>query len=287
VRRGRAWSRGWAIGWVFALGLFCVPVVSAEELESEPRDRWEEDEAARVAEEHYRMATSLYGQGRYREAVEEFDRSLEWIDDPLVHCSRAVPLIRLGDLREAHRSMVNCEDAFPEGSLDRAEVVAQSEAVRVVIEHLRVQAIGVATQAVPVPLTDVAVEEEPEEIGRRRGSTGLLLAGAGGLVVAGGLGGGAAIWDAGSAGLVDEFLRQSEGGEGTSAERHAELQAELEERQMVFRGLVLASAGMAVVGTGLLVAGLVARPRRENSGVALEVDVDGRGALMVGVHLRF
>ncbi len=240
-----------------------------------------DDDTTRVqlAEEHYRMAAELYGQGRYREALAEFDRSLELVDDPLVYCNRAVPLIKLGELREAHRSLVICQDAFPEGSEDRGFVEAEAEAVRVVLEVVRPGAMQTAAGMAMGPVEVPPVEVEPvERPGRALRVTGVVAMGVGA-----GLGVGAVVWDQSSAGLVEEFLQESQGGPGTSRERHQELAAEIEERQRIHRGLTVGAVAVGAIGAGLWGVGMV-QGRRGRGEAAVTV---GDGEVGVAMRLRF
>ena len=238
----------------------------------------EEEVAAMLkAEEHYRMAVQLYGQGRYRESVEEFDRALELYEDPLVHCNRAVPLLRLGELREARESLEVCRDSYEEESEDHRTIDAQVQGLKIIIEEVMPRSVEVARDIAAGPR---AVGEQVVPVSDPRlggvGGAGIVLMAAGATT-----GVMALVVDVRSSELVEEFQRQSRGGEGTSAGRHEELRQELEGRQTLFYGLSAAAVGLGVVGSGLLGVELW-RIRGERALMEVEMGVGE-----VGVRVRW
>lgn len=233
-------------------------------------------EEVELADEHYRMAVALFGQGRYRESVAEFDRALEILEDPLIHCNRAVPLIKLEELREAHRSLERCRDAYPEGSQERSEIAAEAAAVGLILEVVRPIAMEVAARSPE----RVQIPDEVEGPERRQGPGWMVFSGAGLLGAGAALGAGALVWDLQSASVVEEFLIESEGGPGTSQERYEELYQEVAQRQQVFRILAISGASTALVGAGLLAAGILGRPAPLEAGLQ-------EGGVQISVRLHF
>ena len=247
----------------------------------------DELEAMEAAEAHYQMAVQLYGQGRYRESVEEFDKVLELHDDPIVHCNRAVPLIEIGRLAEARTSLVACREGYPEESADYREVTAEIEALTVTLDVVEPRARDVAEsvagadddgdEAQPVVLEPPPVDEADGGGASTVQMMGLVLLGTGI-----GLGGAAAVVDWRSADMVEEYRQQSLGGEGTSAQRHAELRGQIETRQRIFWGLAITGGAAATVGLGLSAWGLFRGSKDE--GVSVDVGMD---RLMANWAVRF
>lgn len=284
----RKWA--WFLSILLAMTFSMAAVVWAQQDGSDPEQaQADADDLREAAEEHYRMAVQFYGQGRYRESVEEFDRSLDLYDDPVVHCNRAVPLIKLEELRQARQSLLACRDGFDEDSEDRAQVDAQAEALRVIIESVRPTSVEIAREIAmgPAERPDETLDRAPpiylpsppvaQERTNRVAVTGLIFLGAGAA-----LGGAAAIVDFQSADMVAAYREESQGGEGTSAQRHDELRQQIETRQRIFWGLAGAGASTAVLGVGLLSWGLLRGSG--DSGAYMHISGDG---LEAGWLLRF
>ncbi len=268
----RALVRLLAIAVVF---IVLVGGAAAEEMDLSAEEV-EELEAIEAAEYYYRMAVQFYGQGRYRESVDEFARALELHDDPVMHCNRAAPLIKLEELRAARRSLERCRDGLPAGSDDQAQVDAQAEALRVIAEVVRPQSVELAREIDRGPLPVMVappIDPEPPVEARstgRLGVTGLITFGVGA-----GLGTAAAVIDVRSAAVVDEFLRQQQGGEGTSEAQYQEARREVEFRQRVFWSLAGTGLGLATVGLGLWSWDFFRSPGEATSGVIFNVDTEG------------
>ena len=273
---------------LLAIAVVCVGLVggaAAEEVELSAEEV-EELEAIEAAEYYYRMAVQFYGQGRYRESVGEFDRALELHDDPVMHCNRAAPLIKLGELRAARRSLESCRDGYPAGSEDQAQVDAQAEALRVIAEIVRPQSMELAREIdrgpAPVVVAPPRVDPEPPVEARSTGRLGVA-----GLIILGGgagLGTAAAVIDVRSAAVVDEFMRQQQGGEGTSLAQYQEARREVEFRQRVFWSLAGTGLGLATVGLGLWSWDFFRSPGESASGGYFSIDTEGVNA---GWRLQF
>lgn len=239
------------------------------------------------AEQHYRMAVQFYGQGRYRESVEEFDMAIALHDDPVMHCNRAVPLIRLGELREATQSLRLCRDSYAEEDPERAVVDAEVAALSLIIDIVSVRslemvgAIGSKERGERAVVVAPTPQVEPIK-GRRvsgKGVAGMALIGAGALA-----GVGAAVLDMVSAPMVEEFREQSRGGIGTSPGRHEELRLQIQQRQRLFWGLTGAGVAVASVGAGLIIWELTGAMKEDARAVSLQI---GRDQFAVELQLRF
>lgn len=259
------------------LALAVVLLLFCGTLSAQPVEGSEDIGQAEQAEQHYRMAVQFYGQGRYRESVEEFDLAIELHDDPVMHCNRAVPLIKLGELREARQSLILCRDSYAAEDQERAEVDAEVLALGLIIDAVSSRSLEVvrsiqsrreakaAVVFAPVP------EPEPDS-GRRvgaKGVVGMSLLGAGALA-----GVGAAILDWMSGSMVDEFRDQSRGGPGTSAARHEELRGQIQQRQRLFLGLTGASVALSTIGATLVVWELTNVARSDGQGLSLQAGAD-------------
>ncbi|RAL20171.1 hypothetical protein DL240_18305 [Lujinxingia litoralis] len=235
-------------------------------------------DAAQRAEVHYQMAMRLFNQGRYREAVEEFDQALVLLDDPIFWCNRAVPLMKLDEMDAARESLASCRDGLPAGSEDRAQVDAQLAALTVAVRQVRARARELASwEKMPLPVVAPRVEEVEGMSGRS--VAGWSVAGAGVALV-----GAAWIIDLRSAGVVETFQQAS--AQGGSRERYDALRSEVALRQRVVWSLAGVGAAAALVGTGLLTWDVLADDAEPGSGVRLAVEpVGGAGVVGVGVRL--
>lgn len=274
------------------VGVAAIPAADGQE----PVD---DADVAEDAEAHYRMAIQLFGEGRYRESVQEFDRVLELHEDPVVHCNRAIPLIELGRLAEAHTSLAACRDGYPEGSQDRGEVAAELEALEVTLDAIRPATMEVIDDVIAAEAVETRPEDdgddedesdvaEPEEVVEPPApaveepavsddETGLSWARITALVAGGvglGMGGAAAVVDWQSADLVEEYRQESQGTSGTSAARHTELRDRIETRQRLFWGLAGGGAAAIVTGIGLWSWDALRTPDRRTS---LSIGFDDAG----------
>lgn len=265
-----------------------VVLFSWGSLAAQPAERAEPVGELERAEQHYRMAVQFYGQGRYRESVEEFDLAIGLQEDPVMHCNRAAPLIKLGELREARESLRRCRDGYAPGDSERAYVDAEVAALGLVLDRILPRSKEVVRGLIEGPPTvEGSAEVEflaPADPGPRRrlsgrGVAGISLVGVGALGAAG-----AVVLDILSASMVEEFRRQSEGGPGTSAARHEELRLQIEQRQGLFWGLTLGSVAAVSLGAGLMIWDLARGDDEVRQGVSLR---GSGGQVEVQLHLRF
>lgn len=232
-----------------------------------------------AAEQFYQTAMQFYGQGRYREAVDAFDRSLALVNDPLVHCNRAVPLLRLDEIREARDSLRICRSSYPVASEDHHAIDAQIKVLTLVVDVVRPRSKEVAQTiamgvARPAKSRVVVSPREPRLSGV--GGSGIALLS---VAVVGGVA--AFVVDRQSVGLVEAFQTESLGGEGTSQARYDELAEEVRGRQILFYGVSAASIGLGVIGATMLGVDLF-RVRRDRLELRVEPGIDG-----FFVHGRF
>ncbi|MFP4599014.1 MAG: hypothetical protein ACLFVJ_12225 [Persicimonas sp.] len=198
------------------------------------------------ADQHYGEAVRLFGEGRYREAIEEFDRAIELSDESVFFCNRGIALIKLNEWNAALDDMHACRQRFEGDDEELAQIDAQYRGLHAFVRGVRPHAVEVARDIASggVSETGVAVDEPSpwtlELAGHLSLGTGSVLLTA------------AVMLDYLSADLKDEFVTQSNGGPGTSPQRHAELGDELETRQNVFAGLTISGAALAVTGVSIL-----------------------------------
>lgn len=252
--------------------LICLGSSSALAQTSEGAE--EAESRLEEAEHHYQLGAQLFGQGRYREALEAFDRSLTAFDDPLVHCNRAAALLRIDEVRGARDALIICRDSYENGSEDFQFIDAQVHGLTIYVEYVRPRSIEVARDIAmgpperrePLEEPFLAAELEPRLSGL--GGSGIVLLS---VAVAGGVG--AFVFDLRSAALVEAYRRESLGGPGTSRERYQSLREELEERQAVFQVISLASIGFGVLGATMLGVDLV-RVSRDRKVLSLDIERD-------------
>lgn len=204
-------------------------------------------DASAQAESHYQLAVRFYGEGRYREAVYEFERAIGVMPEAIFYCNRAVALIKLDEMEAALRSMVECRDRFEGDDEELHQIDAQTRALEIVARSVRLQAVVVArdmSMGMAMPVQPVVVVEPSRGTASRYGYLGLGL-GAGLLASA-------LVLDWASADLRQDYVTQSRGGPGTSEAQHALLADRLRSRQQAFYGLVGGAAAVSVVGAGLL-----------------------------------
>lgn len=198
------------------------------------------------ADRHYGEAVRLFGEGRYREAIEEFDRAIELSDESVFFCNRGIALIKLNEWNAALDDMHACRDNFEGDDEELAQIDAQYQGLHTFVRGVRPRAVEVARDIASGGISETVVPVEDESPWTLE-LAGHLSLGTGSVLLTA-----AAMLDYLSADLKDEFVTQSNGGPGTSPERHAELRDELETRQNVFTGLTISGAALAVTGVSIL-----------------------------------
>lgn len=195
------------------------------------------------AERHYQTAVVLLSEGRYLEALNEFDAAIELSPQAIFYCNRALVLIKLKDTTEAVASLKSCRDNFEGDATELAQIDAQYQGVRAYDEILRPHAINTAQDIATGPIK----RQPPEQDAWHADDFGLIFMGLGAAFLAS-----AVTLDLLSADLHDSFIEQSQGGPGTSQARYDELKDDIEFRQNVFWGLTGAGALLVVAGGGLV-----------------------------------
>lgn len=200
-----------------------------------------------AADQHYGEAVRLFGQGRYREAIEEFDRAITLSPEPVFYCNRGIAFIKINEWEGALDDLRTCRQTYEGSEAEIAQIDAQYQGLRTFVRDVRPRAIEVAQdiasgELAPKVVT-VAEPEDPwnvELLGHLSTGTGAVLLTA------------ALTLDYLSGDLRDEFVAESQGGPGTSAKRYRELRDELETRQNVFTGLTISGATLVVTGVSVL-----------------------------------
>lgn len=214
-------------------------------LGSVPLAAQESTDPARRADIHYQTAVRLFGEGRYREALDEFDKAIAIQELPVFHCNRALVLLKLQETEEAVRSLRVCRDGF-EGQEEYASIDAELKGVSAYQYTLRPQAITVARDIASGELE--APEAAKPAPGWDLADFGYLTTGLGAALLASAL-----TIDLTSGSLTDDFKQESEGGPGTSTQRYNELRDQVEVRQDVFTILLISGAAVTATGIGMVV----------------------------------
>lgn len=195
------------------------------------------------------MAIELYGRGRYREAIEEFDKAIALSpQDPVLLCNRGVALLQIGEVSRARSDVSSCLEKTQDPGQQAvvgAQLAAMSSILDAVGPRARRVARAVADGAKPKdPIKDPVRPNPVPREGWGMFEFGLVAAGTGVTLMAG-----SAILDLASAGLVQEFKDASRG--GVPRARYDELRAEVETRRTIFYSLLASGAVLTAVGAGL------------------------------------
>lgn len=130
-----------------------------------------------AAESRYQTAVRLFGEGRYREALDEFDAAIALSPESIFYCNRAIVLIQLREPQEALESLRICQQTFTGDEAELAQIDAQRAAVDVAVNVLRPGATSTVS-AINAPQLDDSAERWT------RANTGYLVLGLGGALFA-------------------------------------------------------------------------------------------------------
>lgn len=228
-----------------------------------------------LAESHYQLAVRLFGEGRYREALDEFDAAIALYSDPIFHCNRGIVLLQLAEIEGSLRSLLECEASFEGEESEKAQINAQALGIQTFLTHIRPAAISTASSLSQADAPMIV--EIPAESGWKLRHTGILLvSSAAALSVA------ALVLDLQSAELKQQFIEESRGEPGTSRQRYEELRSSLERRQYLFVGL----SGAAVLSAGIGLSMIFVDYRRGTAVGALDVSVSSEHVYLY-YQLRF
>jgi hypothetical protein len=233
---------------------------------------------------HYDEAVRLFGEGRYREAIEGFDRAIELSAEPVFFCNRGIALIKLNEWDSALDDMRTCRTTFEGAPAEVAQIDAQYRGLLAFVRGVRPRAVEVARDMAAGSISPTVVEipqsKDPWDIDL----AGHLSLGTGAVLLTA-----AATLDYLSADVRDDFVAQSEGGPGTSSKRYQDLRAELETRQTVFTALTITGGALSVTGVSILAySWFFSDSPAETSSTASSVSIaptDGGAALQL--HLDF
>ncbi len=204
--------------------------------------------ATGTAESHYQSAVRLFGEGRYGEALGEFDAAIALSPESIFFCNRAIVLIKLQEPEAALQSLETCQQTHAGDQAELAEIDAQRAAVQVMVGHVR-----------PSVLDTVSLINAPSVAPDARSgwtwtSTGVLLMSIGG----------AAIASAATLDFLSKDLQQTLQARATAVivadGDYLRRQAEYDEarkryvdRQRIWLGLTAAGAVLTVTGATLVV----------------------------------
>lgn len=177
------------------------------------------------AEGHYQTAVKLFGEGRYAEALAEFDQAIAISPESIFYCNRAVVLIELDEAAEALESLETCQRTHSGSAEELAAIDAQRAAVSVITSHVQPGALGTVS-LINAPIVAPA---EPASRGWTRVETGILLMGIGGAAFAS-----AATLDFLSKDLKDDLRIASEARVDGGAD-YAQRQREYDEARIAYR----------------------------------------------------
>lgn len=218
---------------------------------------------ASSAEGHYQAAVRLFGEARYREALDEFDAAIEISPESIFYCNRAIVLIQLQEPEAALESLETCQRTHSGGAAELAEIDAQRAAVAVMLENVRESALDTVS-SINAPM--LAAPDVKRGWGLTE--TGVLLAGVGVAALAS-----AATLDFLSQDLRDDLAASATPTLGSSYQeglaQYEELRTQYVTRQRIWLGLTAAGGLLTLTGATL---------------VALEVFGSKESGVEVGVN---
>lgn len=264
MRTPNAIGRG-IVGLALLFAAMSPAIASAQQDPHDPRN---------AAEAHYQAAVRLFGEGRYREALDEFDVAIELSPEPVFYCNRAVVLIKLEESLEALQSLETCRDTFAGDPVELAQIDAQASGVGAFVRHVGPSATRVAQR-----VASEGVSVAPRDDGWGLSDVGYLSLGAGAAVLAS-----AATLDLLSEDLRADFEAEASGEAGTSYVRYRELRDEFETRQAIFAWLTIGGLALAITGVSLVTYDLIVGEESVEVVLSPRLGASGAGAELL---LRF
>lgn len=208
-----------------------------------PTSVWAQQDAAEL---RYQAAVRLFGEGRYRESLAEFDAAIALDPQSVFFCNKALVELKLQETGRALESLRECRQRFEGDENELASIDAQLLGVSTYHEVVRIRAMTVARDIAAGPVALNPIDGDPNAWDM--GDTGFVFLGLSAALVAS-----AITVDILSADLKSDFLRESEGGPGTSLERYEVLRDDLSFRQTIFYSLGIGGAASAAAGVVLLI----------------------------------
>lgn len=208
-----------------------------------PTRVWAQQDAAEL---RYQAAVRLFGEGRYRESLAEFDAAIALDPQSVFFCNKALVELKLQETGQAVASLRECRQRFEGDDAELALIDAQLLGVTTFHDVVRIRAMTVARDIAAGPVALNPVDGEPNTWDM--GDTGFVFLGVSAALIAS-----AITVDILSEDLKSDFLRESDGGPGTSLARYEELRDDLKFRQTIFYGLGIGGAASAAAGVVLLI----------------------------------
>ena len=218
------------------------------------------------AEAHYQAAVTLFGEARYREALDEFDAAIAISPESIFFCNRAIVLIQLAEVDEALEALGTCQRTFAGDPSELAAIDAQRQAVAVVVNHVRPSAFATIS-AINAPTF-----EAPPRRRWNRSSTGYVLLAAGGALLAS-----AATLDLLSSEIRRELEEEARGKLGSDEENYLAAREAYLARQRIWLGLAGAGALSTLAGAALVGSWLLRSEETVSVGWGLEFFAGGLG----------
>ena len=159
------------------------------------------------AEQHYQTAVLLLSEGRYLDALNEFDAAIDISPQAIFYCNRALVLVKLKETGQAVKSLRLCRDNFEGDASELAQIDAQYHGVAAYDQIVRPHSIIIAQDIAGGPISSGSRSDDAWNIA----DVGLISMGVGAALLASAL-----TVDVLSQTLADDFIRESEGGPGTS-----------------------------------------------------------------------
>jgi len=154
----------------------------------------------------YQNAVQLYGEARYRESIEAFNRAISLAPESIYLCNRAIVFLEIGEIEKSLNDLRSLSS--------NAKKVTNA----ILADNFYV----------------------PPEKGWSMTSWGVLSLGIGAGLI------GSAITDFLSEDLPQSFVRESEGRSMTTQIEYDELRSDLETRQFIFYGLSIGAVASAL-----------------------------------------
>ncbi len=235
---------------VFATLAMMVCFTSSASAQSDPHSPKADAEA------HYQTAVRLFGEGRYRESLDEFDAAIELSPESIFFCNRAIVLIQLTEIESALESLEVCQNTFEGSEAELAEIDAQRAAVESVVRVVR-----------PRSLTTISDMSAPAEVivtadadGWTRASTGYVFLAAGGALLAS-----AGTLDLLSADVRTDLEEEASAPAGSTDESYAAARQAYVNRQRIWLGLVGGGGVFALTGAALVLSHFLADDGEEET----------------------
>jgi hypothetical protein len=210
----------------------------------------------------FEKGAALYYDGAYAEALVQFKKGHATVPNALFLYNMTLCNLKLQRYREA---MSNAVEARHMGGLPDKEATRNEARIAAISAIELSQEVAEAAEEPMVADTAPDTTESPDlsvqkSDAPKKGLTALGWSGVAGLVIGGGLLGGAVATELALQKKWEEFTGLSEGGD---PERFEELRTEIERGQQRGKILLYSGTGVAVVGAALLIVDLATKPKEE------------------------